>query len=137
MDHASNYIHVGFQTSNASFHATLEESKMSFESMCHDVGVISLTYMTDYGSAFFTSYAFAAQLLHLPIACSSMLLFIGLKLLILLLFGPWQWLMQYSCGTMSLILIRVCLQMMSLLRVTFLSRNCMIFMSLIFQPKCT
>ena len=42
IDHASNYIHVEFQT-NTSSHATLE-FKTSFEAMCHDVGVVPITY---------------------------------------------------------------------------------------------
>jgi hypothetical protein len=59
VDHASNYIHVEFQTTTSS-HATLE-SKTSFEAMCRDVGVVPITYMTDSGSAF-TSKAFAENL---------------------------------------------------------------------------
>jgi hypothetical protein len=59
VDHASNYIHVEFQTTTSS-HATLE-SKTAFEAMCRDVGVVPLTYMTDSGSAF-TSKAFAENL---------------------------------------------------------------------------
>lgn len=47
---ASGCIHVEFQI-NLTTHATLE-SKEKFEAMCRDQGVISLSYISDGGSAF-------------------------------------------------------------------------------------
>ena len=49
-DHASNYVHVEFQTVLIS-HATLG-SKLAFEQLCHDHGVYPQRYLSDNGTAF-------------------------------------------------------------------------------------
>jgi hypothetical protein len=49
-DHASGFVSVEFQSSLSS-HATLA-SKVSFEQMCHDYGVMPQKYLSDNGGAF-------------------------------------------------------------------------------------
>ena len=49
-DHASNYLHVEFQSS-MSTHATLT-SKLNYENICRDHGVYPQRYLSDNGTAF-------------------------------------------------------------------------------------
>ena len=50
VDHASGYIHVEFQSVMSS-HATIE-SKLEYENICRDHGVIPQKYLSDNGTAF-------------------------------------------------------------------------------------
>jgi hypothetical protein len=59
VDHATNYVHVEFQTSLSS-HATLQ-AKTDFEAACRDFGVLPQRYLSDNGAAF-TSKDFSDHL---------------------------------------------------------------------------
>ena len=59
IDHASNFVHIEFQQVLTT-HATLQ-SKIAFEEVCRDHGVIPLKYISDNGTAF-TGSSFVAHL---------------------------------------------------------------------------
>ena len=61
MDHASNYVHVEFQTHLTS-HETLK-AKEQYELMCRDHGVVPQSYLSDNGPAF-ASKAFSLKLIE-------------------------------------------------------------------------